>query len=296
MAKNAKGAFDEILERFGTDEDRQQFQQFTEKNPFLKESVLRQSDYSRKMDEVRDDLASLQKWDEWRKNNWDDDHEMTRTELAKLQKLEATEQKLAELESRALLEGGDVDFNQLEAWGNEFIKKQNLVTPEAIGVKEKELKDFVTGMNSFTARAATKIPYLNQKHFNEFGELFDPEEMLKQAVTKGRFDDLDKFWESEYAAPLREKQRTDKWDKERKELEDKAAAAEERGRQEGARMAGAGATNPTDGNGPTMGAFQRSYLGLNKSGSEDSGAPEVPLGDGGLSAFAANKYIKTGSL
>lgn len=306
MAKNAKGAFDEILEKFGTDEDRQSFEVFADKNPFLKESVLRQSDYSRKMDELRDQVSELNEWHEWRQNNWDDDRKMTRTELAKLEKLEALQSEKAALESRLLLEGGgEMNFAELEAQLNDWGKKQGYVTPgdvsKTLEGKERELREFVTGMNGVTARAATRIPYLMIKHSNEFGaqDLFDPEEFFQKAAQQGQFGDLDKFYEREYAAPARQKKTESAHIAEVAKLKEEVEAARTAGERAGELKISqgvGGAGMPTDGSGPAMAPFQAKYLGLDKPKEVETGAPEVGLGEGGLAAFAANKYLKTGSL
>lgn len=59
------------------------------------------------------------------------------------------------------------------------------------------------------------------------------------------------------------------------------------------RMKGMGSpnANPADSEGSTMGPLQRKMLGLDKPKDGSSGAPEVPLGEGGVANYAAREFI-----
>lgn len=287
-----KSAFEELLETFSSDEDRKAFEELGAKNPKVKEFGMRQSDYSRRLDEVREDLSELTSWREWRKNNWEEGENMTKAEKAKVTQIEALEREKQELESRVGL-GDDMTLEQLESWGQELIKKNGFVTEETLKLKETEYRDLVKGVNQFTAQAALNVPYLNQKHKDEFGELFDPEEFVNDAVKANRFD-LKAFYEERVAPKRVEKMKSDfeqqkktlTEDLDRQKTEAVKAAKDE---AERARAMGAGGQNPSDIDSPTMGAMQRKILKMDQL-EEGSKAPEVPLGEGGVAAFAAREW------
>lgn len=296
MAKKSVSAFDDLLLTFADEADRQTFNQLAERNPEVLNYGMRQSDYSRRLDEVKDELEDLEKWRAWRRDHYDQEHKMTKTELEKTQQLEALAAEKERLESKLLLEGGggDMDFEQLEAWGKEFVTKRGIVTTETLKTKEKELTDFVSGMNAFTNEASLIVPFLNRRHEKEFGEMFNPKAFLKEAVDKGHFGDLETFYEKDYVAEARTKKMRSDYDLELKKKNDELAAERERAdKAERAAAAGQGGS-PVDVDGSTMGAFQRNYLGLNKE-KDGSGAPEVELGEGGIAAYAAREFVNRAS-
>ena len=138
MAKPTGSAFDALLETFGTDEDRAQFQSLAERNPAVKQFGLRQDDYSRKLDAHDAELKELQGWREWREGNWDSTHKMTKAEKAKQDRLEALETEKAELETKmAAMEigGSDMTFEDVERIATEAMRK-NGIDPNKFVPKE----------------------------------------------------------------------------------------------------------------------------------------------------------------
>jgi hypothetical protein len=296
MAKKDGGsAFDEILNSFADSEDRETFTDLADRNPRVREYGLRQSDYSRSMDQLRkerteheEDLDELTEWRNWRNEHWDADARMTKRELARYKEVQALKDENTRLQNQLLLEGEDVNFEQLEKWSDEIAAKKGYITRDDISRKEQELKEFVAGGQNWLARAATTVPYLNQRHDKEFGEPFDPDKFLSDAVTKGRFNDLKEYYE-EWVAPQRqEKQKAHST----KEIEEaKAEAEKQKKRADDAELRVAGGPAPVDVEGSDMAPFQRQYLGLDKKPEGSSGAPEVPLGEGAIASYAARQFI-----
>jgi hypothetical protein len=191
-------------------------------------------------------------------------------------------------------------FEELEKWGEGFMKKAGidpgkLVTTDTLKSKEAELAEYVKNLNGFTAKAALQVPYLNREHEREFGSQFDPEEFLKQATEKQRFD-LKDFYEKDFVVEKRQAKRDADHKAEidllKAEAEAREKKAMEAAEERMARMQsmGPGGQSPADAEGPQMGAFQRKMLKMDKPG-EGSGAPEVPLGEGGIAAFAAREFV-----
>lgn len=297
MAKKTSSAFDALLETFGNDEDKTLFTQLAEKNPKVMEFGLRQDDYSRKLDEHRTELEELQGWRDWRTANWDPEAKMTKAEREKQTRLETLETEKADLESRIAL-GGDMSFEDVERFGNEWLKKTGidptkLVKTDAFDEKVKGFEQWTRNLNAYTAKAALEVPYLNSKHQQEFGEMFDPEEFLKAANEAGTVD-LRGFYNDKYVASKRiDKMKAD-YDAKLKEKDDALVAEKKAADERLARVAGMGpqgSGSPTDMEGPTMGPLQKKLLGMEKR-DDSSGAPEVPLGDLGIAAYAAREFNK----
>lgn len=306
MAKPTGSAFDALLETFGSDEDRTQFQTLAEKNPKLKEFGMRQDDYSRRLDEVKKDLEELNGpngWRDWLKKSWDFDNKMTKAEKAQLDKLEALQAEKAELEAKLgqlELGGTDMTFDEVERIAVEAMKKNGvdpnkLIDADKLDKRFQQGEDYVKQLNAFTANAALLVPYLNDQHKTEFGKMFDPEDFLKAATEAGQ-PNLKEFYKT-FTAETRMKRMQDEADakvKAAQEERDRAVAeAQDRTDKAIARAQGMGpqGQNPADTEGSNMGALQRKMLGLDKP-KEGSGAPEVPLGEGGISQYAAREFIQ----
>ena len=303
MSKKAGSAFDALLESFGTDEDRDLFQSLAEKNPAVREFGLRQDDYSRKLDAHSAELDELQNWRQWRESNWDSAHKMTRAEKLKQDRLDALETEKAELETRlGAMEFGesemkleDVEKIALDAMKKNGIDPDRFVSADSLTGKEKEVKDFVLGLNAYTAKASILVPYLNQQHKDEFGSYFDPEEFLAKA-NEAKTVDLKDFYQRYTAETRMQRMQADadaKVATANKQRDDGIAAERARVDAITEKMKGMGAqgTNPADAEPPQMGPLQRRLLGLDKKDDSGSGAPEVPLGEGAIAAHAAREFI-----
>ena len=306
MAKPTGSAFDALLETFGTDEDRAAFQSLAEKNPKVKEFGLRQDDYSRRLDDVRNDLEELNGptgWRNWLKGNWDPVHKKTKAEVAQQERLEALETEKAELETKmAAMEvgGSDMTFEDVERIATEAMKKNGVdpnkfVSTNTLDERVKEAETYIKNLNAYTADAAILVPYLNAQHQKEFGDMFNPKNFLK-AATEAKTTDLEAFYQT-FTADTRMKRMQADADAKVKAAQDErdaaVTAANKRSEEALNRIQGMGpqGQNPADTEGPQMGPLQRKMLGLDVPKEGESKAPEVPLGEGALAQFAARELI-----
>jgi hypothetical protein len=161
--------------------------------------------------------------------------------------------------------------------------------------KGKQLWEDTQNLHKFTAHAALVVPYLNEKHKEEFGKMFDPEEFLKEAVSKNRYD-LKAYYEESVAGKRTEKLKADFETEKQKltaDLEKQKQDAVEAAKAEAERLKAMGLNgqNPSDLESPSMGAFQKKILKLGQTEDDKSKAPEVALGEGGIAAFAAREFI-----
>jgi hypothetical protein len=295
--KTSVSAFDDIISQFGDDEDKSTFLGLAEKHPFIKEYGMRQSDYSRQLNENKEKLALADEWNGWKSNHWDDEAQMTKQQKAAVDEAARLKQEKEDLESRIAVmgSGGDeVTFEELEKFGTKLMSEKGLITKADMDAKEAELKGYVTGVNGFMTKAAVTVPYLNAKHQQEFGEMFDPDDFIKVATEKQRYD-LKDFYEKDYVVEKRqaniEARHKAAIDKVNADAEVKITEANKRAEEIAARVAGmgAGGMNPSDDGGSAMGGFQKRYLELDKAEATNT-APEVPLGQGAVAAFAAAKW------
>lgn len=304
----AANVFDKFLESLANTDVRRELSELAQKEPKLKDAFMAQDDYSRNMDQHRDDLEELQGWRNWRSENWISDSNgkgMTKAEQRQKERLEALEAERQEYERKlaeaAFNTGGDeVTFEQLAEQLGTLAKEKGLVDnnrlDEVIKTKTGEVEELVKNSNRIITTAALQASYLNQKHDKEFGELFDPLDFIKQAHEAGQYD-LPKFYD-QWIAPRR-------IEKERNDLQAKLTAQEqkhaeelEKARKEGeaSRSMSPGSEGmpvDTEGGLADLPAFQRKYLQMDRKDSE--GNPKPPdgsLGDGGVAAFAAREFAR----
>lgn len=301
MAKSKGSAFDEIITKFGNDDDKNSFLGLAEKYPDLKDYGMRQSDYSRRMDEVRDQVELATRWQGWEAENWDKDSGMTKTEKVLASELERLQSEKEDLERKVAtgnFSGDEMTFEQLEQFGTDLIKKKGIVTSDDLAAKEAEFKKNLTessNSNAYMNNAALIVPYLNQRHFNEFGELFDPNEFVKTAVEKQRFD-LTDYYDKDFIVSKRQAKNDSDHKAEialiKAEADKRIAEAKQEAEAVSERLKGMGSNGmgPSDDGTPSMGEFQRKYLGLDKTIDPKGEPPANQLGEGALAHFAAAKW------
>ena len=287
MPKKSSSAFDELLEQFATYEDRQALAGLAERYPTLKESVLRQSDYSRQSNELREQVEYAKKWRDWESQNWVPEHNKTRYEYELEQEAARLKAEKDEAEQRLALAALDGDNVNLEELEKQLLGKVN----SQIAAKEAELKAFVQQSQGVTSATSLKIPELMFKHSKEFGETFDPNAFLQEAVSKQRWD-LDDFYEKDFVASKREAAKARSYEDRLKAAEDKRvadiAAAQAEAEAKIEKIRGMSAGSLSDAGGTQMGAFQRQYLSMNN---DQNAGPKIPdgvkLGDGAIAKIAA---------
>jgi hypothetical protein len=249
--------FDQLLNSINDAEARQELQGFAQRVPELSDWVVDP--------ETR---RTAERTQQWTREHWDDEHGMPKAEYRQLQQIRALEAQVAN--------GNGMELDELNDYLGKFMTTNKLVTAETLDARAQEVGGLVDRM----ARVATRIPYLNQKHFNEFGELFDPDEYLDKAAKSGR--DLDTFYQDFTSEKRTARQQA--------EIERKLTEAREEGRraalQEKA-MAPDGQMPSLDG-GPVIGHFQKRIMGGDTAGSDlKSAPPEAELGRGLIAKFSA---------
>lgn len=283
MAKG-NNAFDNLLASasWSTPESRQAFEELVQKEPFLKESVMLRSDYSRNLDELRPKVQKADQWDAWEAENWDTEHGMTKAEYA-LQQRNAEIQ--SRLEAAALGEGvGQVTFDELNKYLGPKMKElgvdpDKIVTTDKFDATVKAKMDEATAYNNYTANLATEATYLVLKHKDEFGELIHPNEIFKYANEK-KISDLGLAHDQMVADKRKALSDT--------ELQKKLDAAKAEGLKEGLQQKGMSeGSMPTDMSGSEMGHFQKKLLATGEQGGSMVPA-EVPLGS--VASQAARLY------
>jgi hypothetical protein len=298
----AKTAWERVLESISDEEDRKALEGIGSKHRVLQDSVLAQSDYSRKMDEVRDKVTLADSWKKWREENWLDSDSMTKAEKHKADQIAELQAERARLQAQVELGAGENDMTAEELANllDTRIKERGLVgqsdLDKVIGDKTTELQEFVKGTLGFSSQASLVVPYLNQKHQQEFGELFDPVEFVKEATSKQRYD-LKDYYDKEFVQGKREAKQKSEFDAQKakwqEEADAKAKAEFERGKREAeqARVMSQGAQIPTDDTGPQASAWVRKYY--QGSNPTEEGAAKPPegtkLGDDSIARFAARE-------
>jgi hypothetical protein len=250
--------FDQLLNSINDAEAREELQGFAQRVPELSDWVVDP--------ETR---RAAERTQQWTREYWDDEHGMPKAEYRQLQQIRALEAQVAN--------GNGMELDELNDYLGKFMTEKQLVTNEMLADKERGVNDLLQAME----RAAVRIPYLNQKHEREFGELFDPSEFLDKA-NAAKASDLDRFY-NEYTSDKRTA-------KQQAEIDRKLAEAREEGRraalQEKA-MAPDGQMPSLDG-GPVIGHFQKRIMGGDTTGSDSKSAPpEAELGRGLIAKFSA---------
>lgn len=279
-----KNGFDALLEKLGDANDTSVLQSLASKYPVLKESVLMQSDYSRKMDEVRDKLKeaevnaqALKGWETWRDENYDDSAKATKAEIALRAQLQEQQEKLN------AIEGNEMTAEQMQAHldsllaGKGYMPKSDV--EKVLAEKSKEFEDRLYGVTSLVSAL---VP-LSTKHFQEFGEPLDTEQMFKIGNEKKLTDPASAY--EAMVAPRRAERMT-------QQHEEALKLAKEEGRKEAVQNLNLGENGrfPSDTGEPVMSIVQRRHMGLAVEEDEEVGKG-VELGPN-LGRHVAAKYMR----
>jgi len=304
--------FEDILSYLDDETERQALRNIGNKykdKPELKEHYegrLRQQDYSKNMNALKADrdkfeaekgridneLAALNTWRSWRKDNWDDDLDMTKAEAEKAKQIKELTSELQVL--KAAQEAG-MTFEEISQYIDKELGKRPLVTKEFI---DKELLPSVVDQGFYKkdadermGRLANGMEYLYNEtlplvfqHKDEFGEILKPQELIKFANEKG----VRNLAEA-YSAMVAEK-RAGIADKKHKE---ELAAAEKRGEEKARKEQTMGPNGqlPTGTGSPVMGHVQ-TRLQASKEKQESAIPEDVQLGSGTAARLVAEQYRK----
>lgn len=279
-----KNGFDALLEKLGDANDTSVLQSLASKYPVLKESVLMQSDYSRKMDEVRDKLKeaevnaqALKGWETWRDENYDDSAKATKAEIALRAQLQEQQEKLNAIEDNEMTaEQMQAHLDSLLA-GKGYMPKSDV--EKVLAEKSKEFEDRLYGVTSLVSAL---VP-LSTKHFQEFGEPLDTEQMFKIGNEKKLTDPASAY--EAMVAPRRAERMT-------QQHEEALKLAKEEGRKEAVQNLNLGENGrfPSDTGEPVMSIVQRRHMGLAVEEDEEVGKG-VELGPN-LGRHVAAKYMR----
>lgn len=294
-----KNAFEDLLESIPDEEDRKALATLGGKYKEVKDGVLRQSDYSRKMNDlseekkgVQADLEQLSNWRAWRRDNWDDTTDTTKEERAAQERISELNQELDLLKSAQ--ESG-MNFEEVQAYVDKQMEKRGTVTKDYLEKefrgklvdKEFYQKDVDQKLNAYTANMGyiyeETTPMMFQ-HYKEFDEVLKPAEVLKYANEHG-IKDLNKAYEA-MVSPRR-------GEISKKVQEEAITKAREEGRLEALKNQAMGPNGrlPTDSGVPTMGHLEQKIRGakLADGDHKDEIPEEIKLGSG-VGATVAAKY------
>lgn len=277
--------FDELLESIGDETDRKALATLGQKHAALREGVMRQSDYSRKQDELKSKVKLAEDWEVWKRDNWNDEHKLTVGEIAR----EAT---IADLQTKLAAAGngeGQMTFAEIEAFTTKMLNDRKVVTADQLEPVSKTLKDDVQkqidGYAGAVSTMFSKTIPLAMQHSRDYnGEILNIDEMFEKAAKAG-INDVTQAYDLYTADKRSAKQAADleKLKKDSFEEGRKAALTETTMGQNG-RM-------PIDNEGPGMGHLERQMFQGQKSDADKAAQvipDEVPLE--GSARFLAQHY------
>jgi len=274
--------FDDLLAVIPDNEGREAFRSLGAKYPDLprelEKGYLRQSDYSRRQDELRAQVERSKQWDQWRDEYWVEDaygdgHGALKRELEK-------DAKLADLQKKVLA-GGTVDFDEFNSFLTKAVDAQGIATTpkveallaEKLTEKTAEVQAYLDNNIKGYAYTATKVPQLLLQHYKEYGEVLNPDELLEGAA-KAKNWDLDAY----YREITAEKRTARETEKRQKELED--VRADERRKVLMERNASPQGASPVDTEAPQMGHFQERLTRPAGEKGASQTSETAPLGTG----------------
>lgn len=292
-----ENAFEDLIELIEEPEWKEAFTKAAEKYKPVKEYGLRQSDYSRKLNELGGKAKYADAWEKWKNENWDPDLKMTKAEAEAQDRIRAIESENETL--RQLQETGDVTFEQLQSEVDKMVtaKTKGALTDEQFNQKygtklfdkvayDKEVNERVTNWTAARDNMYLQLYELGFKHKDEFGEILKPADVIKFANEKGK-QDLEEAYGMMVSSRRTEKQN--------KDMEAKLEAARKEGELKGKQEAAMGATGrmPSDTGAPEMSHLQQRLL----RGTEKEGEAKIPDeikmdGSGRLGHAVADIYRK----
>jgi hypothetical protein len=238
----------------------------------------------------------VKRWDDWRKQNWDDDQAATKQQLETLRQLEEAQARVAELEST---QGAEVTLDEIKKnmdkilADGKYVRRQDLDTeiiPKLPYAQkedvDKRIDQLSLGMEHVYANTA-HYPLLHQQEFGEPMKLAD----LFKYMNDNKVSDF----QAGYDMMVREKREKIQSEKAKKQLEEAEQRGYVKGKQE--RTMGADGRMPVDnlGSAPEMGHLQRRKLEAAKAKDPNAAPPlpEAPLGSGVLAEAAYQAWLKS---
>lgn len=260
--------------------DRVVFKDIAERNPDLKK-YIGDPDKVKRVDGV----------EQWYADNWDFEHEVPKNEYAQQLKISDLETQLA---TATAAKGEEMNLDQLNAFLDEKIKSGVVISPTQVkeevngivAAKEKEFETYTNTILNSVAATATVVPYLNQRHEKEFGELFHPNDLLK-AANEAKATDLEAFYDTKFVAEKRAAKQVKQAELDKTAHDAELAAAREEGRKSALQeKIGQEGQMPSIEGSPEMGHFQARLMKVENKTTSSVPADAV-LGRGQIAAAAA---------
>ncbi len=298
----AANTFEEILESIKDDSVREVLKKEAEANAALKGGWLRQSDYSRKLNELEGRAKYADAWEKWKGENWDEDLKMTKAEAQAQERIRDIQAENETL--RQLQEAGDVTLEQLAQEFDRLFatKAKGVMTEQAFNDKfgkrlfdkdayDKEINERVTNYTAARDNMYLGLYQIGFKHKDEFGEVLNPLDVIKYA-NENNIQDMALAHER-MVSPRREERRkaeeTKREEKTKTDLEAAKQAGIAQGRQEAAM--GSGGRMPSDAGVPEMTHLQERLLRPAKKPEDQLIPEEVKMdGSGKLGQAVADLY------
>jgi effector-binding domain-containing protein len=307
--KMAINSFDDILASIKDPEKLRVFKEVVETDvPEAKGGWLRQADYSKHMNSLANDkklfeaekaekqaeLAKLEEWKSWRVSSWDDEHQMTKSEVKKLAQITDL---TAELEILKAAQEAGMTFDEVGQYLDKELSKKNLVSKDYLDKEfRKELVDrkaFDSELNTRVGGVANGMEYLYDStlpavlaHKDEFGEVIKPSEIIKYANENG-YKKIEDAYERMIAPKRAEIQAKKNEEALKKAREEGEKAGEEKAKAERMAALAQGGRTPVDDGPPVMGHMERK-LRMNKDKTTNDIPEDAKLGT--LSNMVAEKY------
>lgn len=256
-----------------------------ERNPDLK-SYIGDPEKVKRVDDV----------EKWYAENWDFEKDAAKNEVSLGARVQELEAELVTAKAAAKGEEG-MNLDQLNAFLDEKIKSGVVISPTQVkeevngivAAKETEFKTYTETILNSVAATATVVPYLNQRHQQEFGDLFHPNDLLK-AANEAKATDLEAFYDTKFVAEKRATKNAAAAEAAKVAQDAALAAAREEGRKAALqeRVGQEGQTPSIEGS-PEMGHFQARLMKIEDK-TESSIPKDAVLGRGQIAAAAARDF------
>lgn len=290
-------AFEELLDKIEEPEFKEVLTKAAEKYPDIKNNMLRQAEFSRKLNELDGKAKYADAWEKWKLDNWDDTVKMTKAEAEAQQRIREIEAENETL--RQLQETGDVTFEQLQSEVDKMVtaKTKGALTEEQFQQKygsklfdkaayDQEINQRVTSWTAGRDDMYLKLYELGFKNKDEFGEILKPVDVIKFA-NDNKIQDLEVAY-NQMVAPRRT-------EKQNKDMELKLEAARKEGEIKGKQeaMMGVNGKMPTDSGAPEMSHLQERLLRQKDADSKPVISDDIKMdGSGKLGHAVADLYRK----
>ncbi len=262
----ATNSWEDIVNAITDESDRSQITSLADRYPEVKSGWLRQSDYSRKLDELKPVREDLTKWESWANDNWDYENNAPKLEVY-------WKNRAKELEAS---KDNEMTFDDISKWATD----NGVITKDTLAGKEKEFLNSINGTAYFALAAAD----LQGRHMEEFGKPMKVRDFAAKMAESGS-NDPDAFFDK-YVSEARSERLKAERDK---EIENARASEREKVKREFAeKQVNSKGIYPMTDEAPPLGHFEAKVRDL----ANPKAADNARLGDNTLSMLAAQEFRK----